>query len=138
MRVGGALVGTAVLTAAMWTDSPTTWWSSIIDFLMDSNSQVTSTVMEVRPGGDLDLHVALWAIAGVLWWWALRAFRTVVWSLATLALWAMIVETLQPAFTEIRDRQFGDYVGNFVGVGLVAVAVVLRERHADGPMSPAT
>jgi hypothetical protein len=122
----------------MWTDSPTTWWSSIIEFLIDSNSQVTSTVMEVRPSGDLDLHVALWAIAGVLWWWALRAFRTVVWSLATLALWAMIVETLQPAFTEIRDRQFGDYVGNFVGVGLVAVAVVLRERYAEGPMSPAT
>jgi len=137
-RIVVAVVFTALLTGLMWTDSPTTWWSSIISFFMKSNSSVTSTVMEVRPSGDLDLHVVLWAMASCVWWWALRQGTTVLRSLFILAVWAMVVETLQPIFTDIRDRQLGDYIGNAIGIGLIVLAVLVRERYFDGPMSPAT
>ena len=137
-RIVVAVVFTALLTGLMWTDSPTTWWSSIISFFMTSNSSVTSTVMEVRPSGDLDLHVVLWAMASCVWWWALRQSADVLRSLSFLAGWAMAVETLQPIFTDIRDRQLGDYIGNAIGVGLIVLAVLVRERYFDGPMSPAT
>ena len=105
---------------------------------MESNSDVTTTVMDARPSGDLDLHIALWAIASGAWWWAIRRCNAVIRALTLLAVWAMIVETLQPWFTEIRDRQFGDYVGNAIGVGLVVLAVLGRRRYVDGPMSPET
>ena len=137
-RIVVAVVFTALLTGLMWTDSPTTWWSSIISFFMTSNSSVTSKVMDVRPSGDLDLHVLLWAMASCVWWWALRQGTTVLRSLFILAVWAMVVETLQPIFTVIRDRQLGDYIGNAIGVGLIVLAVLVRERYFDGPMSPAT
>jgi len=137
-RIVVAVVFTALLTGLMWADSPTTWWSSIISFFMKSNSSVTSTVMEVRPSGDLDLHVVLWAMASCVWWWALRQGTTVLRSLFILAVWAMVVETLQPIFTDIRDRQLGDYIGNAIGIGLIVLAVLVRERYFDGPMSPAT
>ena len=137
-RIVVAVVFTALLTGLMWTDSPTTWWSSIISFFMTSNSSVTSTVMDVRPSGDLDLHVLLWAMASCVWWWALRQGTTVLRSLLFLAGWAMVVETLQPIFTDIRDRQLGDYIGNAIGIGLIVLAVLVRERYFDGPMSPAT
>ena len=137
-RIVVAVVFTALLTGLMWADSPTTWWSSIISFFMKSNSSVTSTVMEVRPSGDLDLHVVLWAMASCVWWWALRQSADVLRSLSFLAGWAMAVETLQPMFTDIRDRQLGDYIGNAIGIGLIVLAVLVRERYFDGPMSPAT
>jgi len=137
-RIVVAVVFTALLTGLMWTDSPTTWWSSIISFFMTSNSSVTSKVMDVRPSGDLDLHVLLWAMASCVWWWALRQSADVRRSLSFLAGWAMAVETLQPMFTDIRDRQLGDYIGNAIGVGLIVLAVLVRERYFDGPMSPAT
>jgi len=137
-RAVSAVVVTGLLTALMWTDSPTTWWSSIIEFFMTSNSSVTSTVMDVRPSGDLDLHVLLWAMASCVWWWALRQSADVLRSLSFLAGWAMAVETLQPIFTDIRDRQLGDYIGNGIGIGLIALAVVVRKRYFDGPISPAT
>jgi len=137
-RIVVAVVFTALLTGLMWTDSPTTWWSSIISFFMTSNSSVTSKVMDVRPSGDLDLHVVLWAMASCVWWWALRQSADVLRSLSFLAGWAMAVETLQPMFTDIRDRQLGDYIGNAIGVGLIVLAVLVRERYFDGPMSPAT
>jgi len=137
-RIVVAVVFTALLTGLMWTDSPTTWWSSIISFFMTSNSSVTSKVMDVRPSGDLDLHVLLWAMASCVWWWALRQGTTVLRSLIILAVWAMVVETLQPIFTDVRDRQLGDYIGNAIGIGLIVLAVLVRERYFDGPMSPAT
>lgn len=105
---------------------------------MDSNSSVTSAVMDARPRGDLDLHLVLWATSSGVWWWALRRFSAVISALILLVVWAMVVETLQPWFTEIRDRQFGDYVGNAIGVGLVVLALLVRRRYADGPMSPET
>lgn len=137
-RIVVAVVFTALLTGLMWTDSPTTWWSSIIEFFMASNSSITSTVMDVRPSGDLDLHVVLWAMAGCVWWWALCQSTNVLRSLFILAGWAMVVETLQPIFTDVRDRQLGDYIGNAIGIGLIVLAVLVRKRYFDGPMSPAT
>jgi hypothetical protein len=133
-----AVVATIILTMLMWTDSPTRWWSSILEFLRGTNTDVASSVLDVRPSGDLDLHLALWALVGCSWWWALRSTRSVVQALIVLVAWASIVETLQPAFTAIRDRQASDYVGNVLGVGIVGIAVFLRRRYADGPMSPAT
>lgn len=59
-------------------------------------------------------------------------------ALTILVIWASVVETIQPVFTTIRDRQGSDYLGNALGIGLVCVAVLVRRRYADGPMSPAT
>jgi hypothetical protein len=137
-RIVVAVVFTALLTGLMWTDSPTTWWSSIIEFFMASNSSITSSVIDVRPSGDLDLHVVLWATASCVWWWAFRQSTDVLKSLSFLAVWAMVVETLQPIFTDIRDRQLGDYIGNAIGIGLIVLAVLVRERYFDGPIFPAT
>ena len=133
-----AFSATGLLTALMWTDSPSSWWSSFIQFFMDSNPSVTSTVMDVRPGGDLDLHIVMWALVSCTWWWAIRRSNIVLKALAIVAGWAMVVETLQPLFTDIRARQLGDYLGNGIGIGFVALAVIIRKRYVDGPMSPAT
>lgn len=122
----------------MWTDSPTSWWSSIVKFFMKSNPSATSTVLEARPGGDVDLHIVLWFVTSATWWWALRQTRNVFYACLALFAWASLVETMQPWFTEIRDRQIGDYFGNGIGIALVAGAVLARWRYFDGPMSPAT
>lgn len=133
-----AVVATISLTLLMWTDSPTRWWSSILEFLRGTNTDVTTSVLEARPSGDLDLHLALWALVSCSWWWALRSTRLVIRALTVLVVWASIVETMQPVFTTIRDRQASDYIGNLFGVGIVGIVVFLRRHYADGPMSPAT
>lgn len=80
----------------------------------------------------------MWAFVSCVWWWALRSTRPVVQALVILVAWASIVETLQPVFTAIRERQMSDYLGNALGIGIVCVVVLIRRRYADGPMSPAT
>lgn len=94
--------------------------------------------MDIRPSGDGDLHVVLWGLASLTWWWSIRSPRRTLQALGLLVVWATVVETLQPMFTEIRERQLGDYVANSVGVGMIALVVVIRWSYFDGPMSPAT
>jgi hypothetical protein len=101
------------------------------------NEGVTESVLETRPGNDVDLHVLVWAATGIVFVWA---FRAKWWAaLGALFFWSALVETLQPVFTEIRSRQFADYVGNAIGVAVVAlvVAVVSRVRSVTQPSSPA-
>ena len=133
-----AVAATVALTVLMWTDSPTHWWSSVLEFLRGTGSTATTSVLDARPSGDLDLHLATWAFVSCVWWWALRSTRPVVQALVILVAWASIVETLQPVFTAIRERQMSDYLGNALGIGIVCVVVLIRRRYADGPMSPAT
>ena len=65
-------------------------------------------------------------------------FRSTMKACLVLLGWASLVETLQPMFTEIRDRQLGDYLGNGIGIGLVVLGLFVRRRYFEGPMSPAT
>jgi len=105
---------------------------------MKSSPSATSTVLEARPGGDVDLHIALWFVTAGTWWWALRQTRNVLYACLALVAWASLVETMQPWFTEIRDRQIGDYFGNVTGIAIVVFGVLVKKRYFDGPISPAT
>lgn len=137
-RVIVAVGCTALLTMLMWSDSPTAWWSSIIEYFLEANQSATSTVLDARPGGDLDIHIVLWFATTLVWWWALRHHQKTMKACLVLLGWASLVETLQPMFTEIRDRQLGDYLGNGIGIGLVVLGLFVRRRYFEGPISPAT
>jgi hypothetical protein len=123
-----AFVVLAVVTAFMWSDIVIEWWQSILDFFLSVNEDVTESVLESRPGNDADLHVFTWAF---------RSRRLVV--LALLIVWSALVETMQPVFTDIRSRQVADYMGNAIGIALVALMLGLISsiRRRTQPNSPA-
>lgn len=130
----GALVVIVVVTAVMWSDEAIGWSNSIIDGL-GGTGQGASTVLERRPKGDLDLHLASWALVSALWAASCRSRRVRWWVLAAVLAWSAAVESLQPVFTEIRTFQRTDLVGNALGVGVVAVAMGLvhARRRAPSP-----
>lgn len=121
----------------MWSDIVIEWWQSILDFFLSVNEDVTESVLESRPGNDADLHVLVWAAVGGVFTWAFRSRRLVV--LALLIVWSALVETMQPVFTDIRSRQVADYMGNAVGIALVALMLGLISsiRRRTQPNSPA-
>jgi hypothetical protein len=127
----------AVVTALMWSDTVIEWWQSTIEFFLRVNEGVTESVLDSRPGNDVDLHVLVWAATSLVFVWAFRAKWWAV--LVALFFWSALVETLQPAFTEIRSRQLADYVGNAIGVAVVALlfALIGRSRSVNQPSSPA-
>ena len=129
-----ALVVTVLVTAVMWSDEAIGWSNSIIDGL-GGTGQGASTVLERRPKGDLDLHLASWALVAALWAASCRSRRVRWWVLAAVLAWSAAVESLQPVFTEIRTFQRTDLVGNALGVGVVAVAMGLvhARRRAPSP-----
>lgn len=114
------------VTAFMWSDLVIDWWQSTLDFFASVNESVTESVLESRPGNDADLHVLVWGLVSVVFAWAFPRRRLA--ALVGLLAWSAIVETLQPAFTEIRSRQVADYVGNTIGVTVVALAVTVFVR----------
>lgn len=132
-----AFVVLAVVTAFMWSDAVIEWWQSILDFFLSVNEDVTESVLESRPGNDADLHVLVWAAVGGVFTWAFRSRRLVV--LALLIVWSALVETMQPVFTDIRSRQVADYMGNAIGIALVALMLGLISsiRRRTQPNSPA-
>lgn len=132
-----AFVVLAVVTAFMWSDIVIEWWQSILDFFLSVNEDVTESVLESRPGNDADLHVLVWAAVGGVFTWAFRSRRLVV--LALLIVWSALVETMQPVFTDIRSRQVADYMGNAIGIALVALMLGLISsiRRRTQPNSPA-
>ena len=132
-----AFVILAVVTAFMWSDIVIEWWQSTLNFFLRVNEDVTESVLESRPGNDADLHVLVWAVVGSVFAWAFRS----KWSMAIAALlvWSVLVETLQPVFTDIRSRQVADYVGNAIGLAAVALVLglVAGVRRKAQPNSPA-
>ena len=127
-----ALVAIVVVTVVMWSDEAVGWSNSIIEGL-SGTGQGASTVLEHRPQGDLDLHVASWALVGALWASSFRSRRARWWVLAAVVAWSAAVESLQPAFTEIRTFQRTDLLGNALGVGVVAVAMGLVHMRRRAP-----
>ena len=127
----------AVVTALMWSDTVIEWWQSILEFFLRVNESVTESVLETRPGNDMDLHVLVWASTGAVFVWA---FRNKWWpALLAVFAWSALVETLQPVFTETRSRQVADYAGNAIGVAITAVSIALinRVRRKGQLSSPA-
>lgn len=127
----------AIVTAFMWSDAVIEWWQSAIEFFLRVNEDVTESVLESRPGNDADLHVLVWATVSLVFVWAFRLQRAI--ALTALFVWSSLVETLQPIFTDLRSRQFADYVGNSIGILVTAftVAVISWARRGDQPSSPA-
>lgn len=127
-----------LVTVLMWSDAVVDWWQSLLAWLLETNESATQSVLDVRPSGDADLHILVWAMVA----WAMAvSFVNRRWRvLMFVAFWSALVETLQPLFTEIRARQVLDYVGNLVGVTLVAIGFLLidgvRSRRGQ-PNSPA-
>lgn len=132
VRAAAVAVVLAV-TAVMWSDEAIGWSNSIFEGLSGAG-EGASTVLEHRPKGDLDLHLASWGLVGALWSASFRSRRARWWVLAAVLAWSATVESLQPAFTEIRTFQPTDLLGNALGVALAAAAtglVHVRRRVAS-------
>lgn len=114
-------------TALMWSDTAIQWWSDIVAFALRVNEDATTSVMNSRPSGDADLHAVVWGASAALLAFSFAIFRHRVISLAALLGWTLAVEIGQPWFTELRSRQLTDLVGNALGVGVVAAAVILQQ-----------
>lgn len=129
-----ALVVIVVVTAVMWSDEAIGWSNSIIEGLSGSG-RGASTVLERRPKGDVDLHLASWALVGALWAASFHSRSARWWALAAVLAWSALVESLQPVFTEIRTFQPPDLLGNALGVAVAAVGTGLV--HMRGRTSQA-
>ena len=127
-----------VVTALMWSDAVVEWWQSALAWLLQANESATQSVLDARPASDMDAHIIVWAAVA----WAMAyAFASGKWkALIFVAAWSVLVESLQPVFTDIRARQLLDYFGNLIGVCLVALGFVavgaVRSRRGQ-PNSPA-
>lgn len=132
-----AVLFLGVVTALMWSDAVIEWWQSLLEWLLAANESATQSVLDARPASDMDLHVIVWATVA----WAMAvAFPGVRWRvLAFVGVWSLVVESLQPVFTDIRARQALDYAGNLLGVGavtfaFVAMAGIRRRRQPSSPL----
>jgi hypothetical protein len=128
-----AVLAIVVITAVMWSDEAIGWSNSLIEGLSDTG-EGASTVLQHRPKGDLDLHLASWALVGALFAASFRERRFRWWSLVGVLVWSASVEALQPVFTEIRTFQPTDLLGNALGVAVAAVGtglVHMRNRTAS-------
>ena len=131
-----AVLFLGVVTALMWSDLVVEWWQSVLEWLLAANESATQSVLDARPASDMDLHIVVWATVA---WAMAMAFATARWRvLVFVGAWSLVVETLQPVFTDIRARQMLDYAGNLFGVGAVAFAfvVIARVRRRSQPSSP--
>lgn len=125
-----------VVTVLMWSDAVVEWWQSLLEWLLAANESATQSVLDARPASDMDLHVVVWATVA---WAMATAFALSRWRvLVFVGAWSLVVETLQPVFTDIRARQALDYAGNLFGVGAVALvfAVTAGIRRRRQPSSP--
>lgn len=128
----------ALVTALMWSDLVVDWWQSVIAWMLQANESATQSVLDVRPAGDMDAHVIVW---GAVAWAMATGLAPKKWrALVFVGMWSVLVESLQPVFTDIRARQALDYLGNLIGVSAVAlgfaVVSVVRSRRGQ-PNSPA-
>lgn len=131
-----ALVLLTVVTVLMWSDAVVGWWQSFLEWMLAANESATQSVLDARPSSDLDLHVMVWAAVA---WAMATSFSTVRWRmLVFVGVWSLVVESLQPVFTDMRARQALDYLGNIVGVGVVALTFVVVDgvRRRRQPSSP--
>lgn len=120
----------------MLSDLVIEWWQSLLEWLLATNESATQSVLDARPASDMDLHVIVWAAVS---WAMVVAFPGVRWRmLAFVGVWSLVVESLQPVFTDLRARQELDYLGNLVGVGVTAFvfAVTAGVRRRRQPSSP--
>lgn len=124
-----ALIAIVAATALMWSDTAIEWWSDIVSFALRVNQDATTSVMNSRPSGDADLHAVVWGTSAAILAVSCSGFRARIFSLAALASWTIAVEIAQPWFTELRSRQLTDLVGNVVGVGFIAVVVLVQQAR---------
>lgn len=106
-------------------DAGETWVPALVLWLLDARPAV----------GDADLHVAVWFVAGVAATLAVRRMALLVWVIAAIWAWSVVLEALQPLVSEMRTAQLIDVLGNTVGV-VLGVSVVLwwRERRVPHAM----
>ena len=128
-----ALIAIVAATALMWSDTAIEWWSDFVSFALRVNQDATTSVMNSRPSGDADLHAVVWGTSAAILAVSCSGFRARIFSLAALASWTIAVEIAQPWFTELRSRQFTDLVGNVVGVGFIAVVVLVQRARVFRP-----
>ncbi len=127
-----------LVTALMWSDAIVGWWQSTLAWLLEANESVTQSVLDARPASDMDMHIVVWAAVA----WAMAAsFGPTRWRIFVfVGLWSLVVESLQPYFTDSRARQALDYVGNLLGVGVVAIGFLIVgavQSRRGQPSSPA-
>jgi hypothetical protein len=113
----------------MWSDTAIKWWTNIVNFFLRVNNNATTSVMNVRPSGDADLHAIIWGACAVLAGIAVTTHRKRLVALALLATWTIFVEIAQPWFTDLRARQASDLIGNVVGIGIVVAVLQLAHMR---------
>jgi glycopeptide antibiotics resistance protein len=116
-------------TALMWSDTAIKWWTNIVNFFLRVNNNATTSVMNIRPSGDADLHAVIWGACAMLAVIAVTTHRKRLVALALLATWTIFVEIAQPWFTDLRARQASDLIGNVVGIGIVMVVLQLAHMR---------
>jgi len=123
----------AAITMLMWSDSAVGWFHAFLSNVKRTGSEA-ATVLRHRPQGDLDLHVAMWGVGASLMVASIAASWRRYVALVGLLTWSVVVESLQPVFTEVRMFQVTDLLGNAIGVSLVAAGVAVvhaRARHGS-------
>ena len=82
-----------------------------------------------RPqAGEADVHVVMWFTVACAAALAVRSFRNRLVALGLSWLFSALVELAQAAFTT-RSAQWGDFMGNTVGVAIAAVVVLVASKR---------
>lgn len=75
------------------------------------------------PQSDFDVHVVIWTVAALLVGLAMWSWASLVMGSAAVLVASVGLELAQPVFTASRTVQFGDLMGNVVGVATGTCAV---------------
>lgn len=75
------------------------------------------------PQSDFGVHVALWAVAALLLGLAMWSWASLVMSSTAVLVVSVALELAQQVFTQARTVQFGDLMGNVLGVVIGTGAV---------------
>jgi hypothetical protein len=76
------------------------------------------------PQSDFDVHVAIWAVAALLVGLAMWSWASLVMGSATVLVASVGIELSQEAFSQSRNLQLQDLIGNVLGVVTGTSAVV--------------
>lgn len=119
-----------LVTVLMWSDVVIEWWQSTLAWLLEANESATQSVLDARPANDMDLHILVWAATAwaMAWGFASRRWRMFIF----VGVWSLLVEFLQPVFTDMRASQTLDYVGNLIGVSVVALGFMVVALVREG------
>lgn len=107
------------------------WWDKETQPDNPSPPAVLRWFFRVRPNtGEADVHVVLWFVAAFAAALTVRSWRSRRLVLLAVWLFSAAIEVVQ-SFTPHRTAQWGDLLGNAIGVCLAGGAVWLLTRRRE-------